>query len=294
MENNRICIVLICDDYYAILLAAFLKSIEVNHKKNEIIDVYIVNDEISNHNKKKILDSLILEKMVLHWIRMIDAIPENTNLPIINNGYPINTYLRLLIPYFIPKHVKKIIFMDVDMIMLEDISILWNVEIGNYTIGAASDTIGPITKTIGDGIKNYRELGLDPIQKYFNAGVQIINIDKWLEQDITNKTFDAINNNKKYANLGDQYGLNIALIGNWFELDRLWNCFSVNTDINPKLIHYFHRKPIYKSYPYRFKSEFFYYLNLTMWKDFKPIGESSRYYKKIKNLTQKLRFKLFN
>ncbi|TCC97277.1 glycosyltransferase family 8 protein [Pedobacter hiemivivus] len=290
MQEKRISIVLVCDDYYAVLLAAFLKSIELNHKEEEIIDVYIVDDSISKKSRVKIIDSLNHDKIQLHWIEMENAIPKDVNLPFINNAYPLNILVRLLIPYFIPAQVEKIIYFDVDMIMLDDISNLWNIDIGESIIGAISDTIGPKMKTIGNGIENYKELGLDGNQKYFNSGLQVINIKKWLDADITRKAIDAIANNKKYASLSDQYGLNVALIGQWHEIDPTWSCFSVNTILKPSLIHYFHRKPIYKEYSYNYKEEFFFYLKQTQWRNFKPIGKSSRYLKKIKNMFQKVQF----
>lgn len=293
-HHQDISVVLVCDDYYVVLMAALLKSIELNHKSQSFVSIYIVDDQISSANRQKLEQSLSLEKMQLVWLKMNEIIPEGISLPIVNNSYPINTYVRLLIPYFMPKEIDKVIFMDVDMIMLDDISNLWEIDPGESVIAAASDTIGPIKKTIGNGIENYKELGLDPEEKYFNAGLQVINLKKWLEQDITNKTISAINKNKRYATLGDQYGLNIALIGNWMEIDRLWNCFSVNTDKHPKLIHYFHRKPIYKSYSYNYREEFYHYLELTSWKGFKPIGKGSIYIKKITNLLEKLKIKYLN
>lgn len=290
MPDKRISILLVCDDYYAILLCAFLKSIEINHRSEEIIDAYIVDDNISKKNHQKITTSLTSPKLKLHWILMKDAIPKDMNLPFINNAYPLNILVRLLIPYFIPANIEKIIYFDVDMIMLDDISNLWNIDIKENIIGAVSDTIGPNVKTIGNGIGNYVELGLDGNQKYFNSGLQVIDTKKWIDAEITKRTMDAIANNKKYASLSDQYGLNVALIGQWYELDAKWSCFSVNTSIKPSLIHYFHRKPIFKAYAYSYKEEFYYYLNQTEWKNFKPIGKVSFYLKKIKNLIQKLKF----
>lgn len=287
--NSRISVVVACDNHYVILMAALLKSIEMNHLTDNIVDIYIVDDHISKTNKSKLTGSLVLKKINLIWLKMSEIIPEGVKLPLVNNSYPLNTYIRLLIPYFMPEEIKKVIFLDVDMIMLDDISNLWNIETGDKVIGAVNDNAGDHEKTIAEGIENYKELGLDPNQKYFNAGLQLINTKKWLEQDITQKTFDAINNNKKYAGLGDQYGLNISLCGNWHEIDRMWNCFSVCTDPKPKLIHYFHRKPIYKTYAYNYREEFFHYLNLTAWKGFKPIGETTRYMKKINNIFEKIK-----
>jgi lipopolysaccharide biosynthesis glycosyltransferase len=287
--NDRISVVLTCDNFYVILLAALLKSIELNHLSDEIVDVYLVSDEITKSNKERVAASITSTKMNLIWLEMGDVIPEGITLPIVNNAYPVNIHLRLLIPHFMPKEVEKVIYMDVDMIMLGDISTLWGIDIGDYVVGAVSDTIGPGIKKIPEGIENWEELGLDPEENYFNSGMLVMNRTKWLEQEITQKTFQAINNNKKYAFLADQYGLNVALIGNWYQIDKTWNYFTVGTDPKPGLIHYFHKKPIFKSYKYNYKDEFYYYLRKTEWKDFQPIGESSRYIKKIGNMLEKLK-----
>lgn len=288
--NQTINIVVVCDDYYSILLAAFLKSMEMNHKTEEVIEVFIVDDKISKVSKQRIIDSLVLDKMKLNWMLMNEIIPKGFSLPVVSNSYPINTYIRILIPHFMPPSIKKVIFFDVDMIMLGDISELWSIDTEDKIIGAVSDTIGPNVKTIGNGIKNYADLGLNPDEKYFNAGLQLINIEKWRDASISQNTFDIINNNKKYATLGDQYGLNIALIGNWYEIDPLWSCFSVNTIPNPKLIHYFNIKPIFQDYNFNYREEFFFYLNQTKWQGFKPIGKGSRNIKKVKNLLKKVKY----
>jgi len=292
MNKDAISIVLVCDDFYAILLTAFLKSIEVNHRRDEPVDVYIIDDNISTQNRSKIIESLDANgKLTLRWIKMTEAIPKDTKLPLVHNAYPLNILVRLFIPHFIPDHIQKIIYFDVDMIMLADISELWHIDIGDCVIGAVSDTIGPIEKTIGNGIENYRELGLDPNLPYFNSGLLVIDVEKWKRAAITQRTLEIIANNRKYAVLSDQYGLNVALAGRWFALDPLWSCFSVNTAPAPKLIHYFYIKPIFRAYTYNYRNEFYHYLNLTQWKGFRPISETSRYIKKVRNFVQKLKFK---
>src|SRR5690606_17490774 len=105
------------------------------------------------------------------------------------------------------------------------------------------------------GVRNYAELGLNPDEKYFNSGLLVINIERWLEENITQNTLETITENKKYASLSDQYGLNVTIIGKWYEIDSTWSCFSVRNLANPSLIHYFHRKPIFKEYSYNYKEE---------------------------------------
>src|SRR5688572_21732588 len=196
-EMSPITIVVACDDHYMILTAALLKSIEMNHLSGEPIEVYIVEDNVSVKNKTRLLNSS--ESMTIHWIKMNEAIPEGMSLPVVNNTYPLNTFIRLFIPHFIPQDIKKVIFMDVDMIVLEDISKLWHINIDDHIIGAVTDSI---TKTIGNGIENYEQLGLNPESKYFNAGLQLINTDKWREHHMTEKIVNLINENRIFAGLG--------------------------------------------------------------------------------------------
>jgi lipopolysaccharide biosynthesis glycosyltransferase len=283
LRQTPITIVVACDDHYMILLGALLKSIELNHETGEAVEVYVVEDKVSAKNKKR-LERSVGEEMLIHWIDMEDAIPKGMRLPVVNNTYPLNTFIRLFIPHFIPSDVKKVIFMDVDMIVLEDISKLWHTETGDHIIGAVTDSI---TRTIGNGIANYRELELNPESKYFNAGLQLINTEKWREQKMTEKIIDLINKNRKFAALGDQYGLNIGLVDQWQEIDPLWNYFSSGDHPRPYLIHYYHRKPFYKTYFNNYQDIFYEYLAYTSWKNTKPVGESMRYLKKISNILPK-------
>jgi lipopolysaccharide biosynthesis glycosyltransferase len=274
-----------------IMLAALLKSIERNHLSEENIEVYIVDDNISIRNKIKLSASVNKHIFTLHWIDIKSAIPKGMQLPLVYNSYPLNTYIRLFIPYFIPSDKKKVLFMDVDMIVTEDISKLWNIDIGDHIIGAVTDSITKYAGNLdGGGISNYKELGIPAETKYFNAGLQLINIDKWIEFDTTTKIINCINRNRKYANMGDQYGLNVILGDKYFELDPLWNYMANGNHHKPYLIHFIHRKPFYKSYfnnP-RYKSLFYHYLAETAWAHIEPIGEPRRYFKKIGNIFQKL------
>ena len=292
MDDSPISIVVACDDHYAIMLAALLKSIELNSRNDEQINIYVVDDGISTKSKQCIQASLRAVWMTIKYIPMLDAVPKGITLPVVPNTYPLNTYIRLLIPYFMPPEVTRVLFMDVDMIVLGDIGQLWRTDIGHYPIGAVRDTI---TRYIGNldggGIANYKELGLKEDSPYFNAGLQLINLPAWRAQNLTERIMQCIRDHAKYAHLGDQYGLNAVLADNWYELDPLWNYMANGDHPHPYLIHFIHRKPFYKSYFNNpaYQQVFYDYLSLTAWKKTKPVGESRRYVKKMNNIVQKVR-----
>jgi lipopolysaccharide biosynthesis glycosyltransferase len=289
LKTDPIIIVCICDNHYAILLAALIKSIEVNHHSSEKIEFYIVEDLITNTNKTRINKSVKdTQKINIHWLPMKTCLPENAKIPLDKSSLPLNIYTRLFIPHFMPKHIEKVIFLDVDMIVLEDISKLWLTDLNDKIVGAVQDQFIQIVSKWG-GVSNYEQLGIEPDNKYFNAGLMIIDIKKWQEANITDKVIDCIFDNSSLAQFQDQYGLNAVLAKEWYELDPLWNRFAYSEEKRPFLIHFTGRKPIYKSYEYNenYRSIFFDYLNQTEWKNFTPINETKRYLKKASNFFEK-------
>ena len=289
--EERITIVTVCDRHYLILLAALIKSIEVNYKGTDYIDIYIVGDGLKEDDEKKLQRSSNQQLIILHFLKMNKVIPPKIKLPLDGSSYPLNIYIRLFIPYFIPKAINKVIYMDVDMIVEENINKLWKVNLHDLPVAAVLDSITQYICSPYGGVSNFEELGLDPRSKYFNSGLLLINVKKWREQDLTSKIINCIDKNRKYAKFPDQYGLNVVFENQWLELDPRWNCYVTNwEERKPFIIHYIRRKPIYKSYNNRldYKQKFYDYLSLTEWADSEPIGEPKRLLKKIKNVLQKV------
>ena len=282
MENlEAITIVVATDDFYAVLLAALIKSIELNHKTEERINLHIIDDGISLHNIERISKTASNDLFTIYWHKTAEVLPDGINLPNDNSAFPITTYLRLFAPYLIPIEAKKMIYLDVDMIMLQDISTLWNTELEDKMFGAVVDLCKTVGSTWG-GIPNYKSLGLDPNAKYFNAGLMLINPVRWREADISNKVIKAIHDNINSVNFADQYGLNVVLINRWLELDCRWNAFSVSNCEDPFLIHFLDIKPIFKSYNANpgYYDQFHFYLEQTPYKGFKLLGDYRRLYRK--------------
>lgn len=289
LYQEKIILAVVCNNHFAVLLAALLKSIEITHQSNELIDLYIVNDELSAINVIQLNKCITSEKIRLRWIKMVDAFPAGIELPLDNTSFPVSTYIRLFTPYFVDKGTKRIIYLDVDMVLMEDISILWKVDLHNYAVGAVTDRAETIGNPWG-GIKNYKELNLDPKAGYFNAGLLVINVENWLAMDITNKVINCINANKNQVTFADQYGLNVVLANDqWCKLDPLWNCSSMSSQKSPFLIHFTGVKPIYKNYNSNedYKKTFFLYLEQSGWAGHQQQSGYARLYHKLLNVVSK-------
>jgi lipopolysaccharide biosynthesis glycosyltransferase len=288
-ELKSIAIVCVCDNHYAILLAAAIKSVETNHHTEEKLEFFLVEDSISEKNKLRISNSINTGTTTIHWIPASACIPEDASLPVDRSSAPLNVYIRLFVQHFIPKHIKRIIYLDVDMIMLEDVSKLWNTDLGDNIVAAVQDQFIQIVSRWG-GVSNYEHFGIAADNMYFNSGLMIIDIEKWVKADVTKKVIACIAEFTHLALYQDQYGLNAVLYKDWYALNPLWNRFAYSEEERPFIIHFTGRKPIYKSYEYseNYRKIFYTYLAMTGWKNFKPIGETSRYFKKLNNLLEKV------
>jgi lipopolysaccharide biosynthesis glycosyltransferase len=287
-KNDSITIVTATDNHYIIMLAALVKSIEINHLSEEIIDLYVVGDRLIQKNIKKINESVQSAKLNIHWLKMNEILSGDLKIPIDKSSYPLNIYMRLFIPNFLPKTVKKVIYLDVDMVVLEDISKLWHIDLKEKIIAAVQDQIKVVSNAWG-GIKNYSDFGMKAEGEYFNSGLMIMDREKWEAYEVTQKVFACVEANKEYANYPDQYGLNVVLHQHWLALDPLWNWFANLKHEKPFLIHFYQRKPFYKSYENdpSYQSLFYHYLNQTAFKGAKPLGELNRYFKKALNILNK-------
>lgn len=278
---DPITLVVATNNFYAILLSALLKSIEVNHKTEEKIHVHVIDDGISKKNIEALTKTVSEDVFTFFWHKNNNIIPSNITIPNDASALPITAYLRLFAPYIIPKETKKMIYLDVDMIVEQDISLLWNVDMGDRVIAAVQAKC----KTAGKGIDNHKELGIDPKDKYFNSGLLLIDPIKWRAEDVSNSVIKIIRDNIKWAYWPDQYGLNVLFVNQWYELDTRWNSYADLLYEDPFIVHYINIKPIfssYKSQPVYFDL-FHHYLKQTPFKDFKILSHNRLMFSKVMN-----------
>jgi lipopolysaccharide biosynthesis glycosyltransferase len=82
-----------------------------------------------------------------------------------------------------------------------------------------------------------RSIGLSAHQKYFNAGILVINLFEWSRADISNKLIETAKNNMDFIEWHDQDIMNIVFSNNWLELDDKYN-LRENFTCDPVIIHF--------------------------------------------------------
>ncbi|AFY87962.1 MAG: General stress protein A [Chroococcidiopsis cubana SAG 39.79] len=285
-DTESIVVVCAADNNYVIPLSVTLKSILVNLKTSQRITCFVIDGGIQEVNKQKILKSLDSQQIMIEWLQPTDAILSKVK---VSGHVTVATYYRLLIPDLLPQHIEKVIYLDCDLVVNEDLQKLWAIEIDNSYLLAVQDMgIREVSNPRG-GLHNYQELGIPPHSKYLNAGVMVFNLEKWRTENISTQAIEYLEQNKEHVLNWDQDGVNAVLAGKWRELDPRWNQtpsvykyrswkdspfteeMYKSVIQQPYIVHFATAiKPWHYYCEHPAKDLFFQYLDMTSWSGWRP------------------------
>lgn len=230
-STNNIPVVLACDNNYAPYGAITINSIIQNASKDKNYDIILLHTDISDENQEKI--QMLANGRKNISIRIIDVTPQLENIKknlFVHNFYSIATYFRILIPQLCQLY-KKVLYLDTDVIACRDVALLYDTDITSYLLAATPDAAAICQANLGkkmpDRDQTYRDyfqntLGVGDINKYFQAGVLVLNIKLLRENDIYSQFMNKLKElpNPFYV---DQDILNSICYGKVKLLESSWN-----------------------------------------------------------------------
>lgn len=207
------------NDKFVDQLATVLLSIKLNSKPCDI-DIYVIQEEKLERTDELVA---ICERLNIIYHPIIVNKDLFANAPT-TDRYPTIIYYRLLAHEMLPADLHKVLYLDADVLVINDITALYNLDIEDYLYASAIHT--SITNTT-EVINKMRLQNFDA-KGYYNSGVMLMNLDlvrqKVKDQDI----FDYIKTHTLL--LPDQDVLN-ALYGKDIKEipDQIYN-FDVRKD----------------------------------------------------------------
>lgn len=298
MENNLevIPIFFAVDDVYSPFLAVTLQSLTENASKNYYYSIKILYTNMQEENKKK-LAKYESENVKIEFVDLNYYIKKIQDKLYTRDYYTNTTYFRLFIPSLYPQY-DKAIYLDGDIVVLGDISELYNTNMGDNLIAAAPDDVIQNTKVF----QEYAEkvVGVADYRNYFNAGVLLMNLDELRKFDFLDK-FLYLLETVKFSVAQDQDYLNRLCKGRTKIISIAWDRMPMPTDkISDDEIKLIHYNLAYKPWHFDnvlYKEHFWKYAEKTEYIDEirkikKAYTESDRYqdmeqYKKLQALAQK-------
>lgn len=237
------------DDNYVPFLTVALHSIIENASKEYDYRVIVLNSGIAKENKEKILN-LENENFKVEFADVNEKINDITTK--LTNGlrdyYSNSIYYRIFIPSLFPEF-KKALYLDADIIVVDDISKLYFEELGENLLGAITDDV----VNANESFKQYAisVLGIKP-ENYFNSGILVMNLEKFRKENVESKFVHLLSKYNFDTIAPDQDYLNYLCRGKVKYIHKGWDKMPfTGEDISGEDLHLIHynmfQKPWYYS-----------------------------------------------
>jgi lipopolysaccharide biosynthesis glycosyltransferase len=204
-------IALAFDQNFVIPLFTLLTSIFYNNK-GTIFDIYAIATGISAHQKQELSDYAQANSATIQYYEINQAYVTSFATSS-DPRYGLAAFYRLLLPGMLPENVSKVIYMDIDIIVVGNLSELYDIDIAHVPVAAVPDPVE----------WDRPDLGIANRADYFNSGVLLMNIPLWKEQKVSERAIDFLKKYPEKATYVDQDALNAVLINNWLKLDDKFN-----------------------------------------------------------------------
>lgn len=195
--NIAICV----DDNYCQHISPMLYSIDKNTQ--EKVDVYLIYYKLKLESLEHIVRlNEVLTNVEIKIRKLKDYQYERLSL-FKETKLPTEAYFRLLLPELLPE-IKRVLYLDVDMLILNDLKELYQTKLGNNVMGVVRDF--PFTNDKHSWA--YFLLG-DAGERYFNSGMLLLNLEVMRKNNIVEKFIKFISETSQYYFLGDQDAFNV-------------------------------------------------------------------------------------
>ena len=193
----------------------------------------------------------------------------------VSRQYPREMYYRLLAPFFLPKDLHRILYLDPDTLVINSLRPLWEMDLKGNLFAAAAHT----GKT--ELANNINQIRLGTDHPYFNSGVLLMDLDRGRQEIVAENIFRYTREHAKELLLPDQDILNAMYGFRALEIDdSIWNYDARNYNTyllrsgglcdmdwvmeNTSILHFCGKsKPWQKGYIHRFGILYKHYEHLT-------------------------------
>lgn len=192
------------DDNYIPFLEVALRSLIEHASRNYNYNIHILNTGLKKENMD-VIYSLQDENFKVYFEDITSSIePIKSELKNVYH-FSLVMYYRLFIEKLFPQY-DKVLYLDCDIVVLDDISKLYNTILGSNLVGAIQEQVINSSETF----KTYARfgVGVEP-EKYFNSGILVMNLKKFRQENICRQfmylidtyNFDVVDPDQAYLNI---------------------------------------------------------------------------------------------
>ncbi|XAR65391.1 Polygalacturonate 4-alpha-galacturonosyltransferase [Bertholletia excelsa] len=161
---------------------------------------------------------------------------------------PLN-YARIYLADLLPSSVLRIVYLDSDLILVDDIAKLWSIDLNSHVLGAPEYCHANFTTYFtGNFWSNplFSSIFTNRNPCYFNTGVMVIDLGKWRRGRYTEKLENWMRIQKRYRiyELGSLPPFLLVFAGNVEGVEHGWNQHGLGGDNLQGLCRDLHPGPV--------------------------------------------------
>lgn len=251
----------ITDKNYLPWAGSFLRSLSKNGSLADA-DVIVGGIELSADDQDKLRTCI-----PSHELSFLDIPPEQEQAlrsMKTNVNWPTATWIRVMFPSLLPVKDGRFVLFDSDISIMNSLRPLFEMDMRGHAIAAV-----PAAKPREYIEETNRRLQLPLSRPYFNAGVMMVDIARWREEDLTRRVMEYGQRHAERLKFLDQDAIN-AVLGesgrDFLELDRTWNNYLMDDSWQrANVIHFVYDKPIFRESTHPARHVFRQHLAETPW-----------------------------
>lgn len=225
-KTEDIIIVSCCNNNYIPYLSVLIKSINKNVSDRYSYEIIIVEFEVSESNKMKVLSMHLNKNVKVKFLHVEDELINRKSRKWSFGRWSKELFITILAPYLLPEY-EKAIYMDCDVINMADLCDLYSVDLGDNLV-AASRVLGRCIMEdpsfLTEQVLAYqKDSMIDQLSGYFNNGIMLLNL-KAFRDTYTLKELLGIVEKQKFPLL-DQDCINFLCKGRVLYVDAGWNWY---------------------------------------------------------------------
>lgn len=207
-----------CSDAFIHVAATSIVSLLENNKDLTSINVWVVDDGISEEKKQ------LLEEMIVQYGRELHFVPapdpsQFFDFPFKSRYQMGHSYMRMCIGSLLPESIEELLVLDSDTLVLGNLRDLWETKMDNYILAGVADCVN---------VKAFRhQFMLQDSGIYCNAGMFLVNLKAWRENKIEDCIRETIHENNGNIFFFEQTLMNYACKDKILKLDAKYNSYTL-------------------------------------------------------------------
>ena len=211
-------------DNYAPVTATSIVSLFENNKEMDEINFYVIEHGYTNETKEKYGEIAKKYNRNIYFIHMPDINEEqHLGLKKIKENWLFDSYVRMFLDVYLPETVDRVLYLDGDTLVLDDLTDLWNMDLNG----------APAAISVNCQSKQYYDLfKMSYTSIYCNSGVILFDLTEWRRRDNDQKVRDILKENDGYVFFMEQSVLSMVLQDEAALLPARYNALTEITNLS--------------------------------------------------------------